>query len=81
MPYFSQIEEFDPTTNEATHLAPPIPAFDDNLTLLEEVVYENAVKFIMGARSLDEFDQYVKEFNNKGGKKAIDVMNEWYTNK
>lgn len=80
-PYFSQIEEFDPTTTEATHLAPPIPAFDDNLTLLEEFVYENAVKFIMGARSLDEFDQYVKEFNNKGGKKAIDAINEWYTNK
>lgn len=81
VPYYDDIKEHDVVTQEATHLAPPIPEYDENLNTLQEFVYENAVKFVMGARPLSEFDDYVKEFNSRGGTEAIEAMNEWYTNK
>lgn len=79
---FNQLREMQDLliTEEPTHLAPPIPEFDNNIDILQEYVYENSVKFIMGARPLSEFDQYITGFNERGGSEAIEAVNEWFKN-
>ena len=66
---------------EATLVSPPIEEFDTKWADLNKHVEEYSTKVVMGAASLDDFDKYVQEFNAKGGKEAIDAINEWYTKK
>ncbi len=66
---------------EPTLVAPPIEKYDGKYADLKKHVDEYTTKVAMGAASLDDFDRYVQEFNAKGGKEAIDAMNEWYTKK
>lgn len=66
---------------EETMYAPPVEAYDKKFVELKNFKNENAIKFIMGNRSLDEFSKFVEEFNTRGGKAAIDAMNEWFTKK
>lgn len=67
----------------AAELDPPAP-FDDleqeqaNLiaTPVKDFVDQSTLQFIVGQRSLDEWDDYVKEANDKGATKYIDMVNE-----
>jgi putative aldouronate transport system substrate-binding protein len=80
LPYYNQLLEHK-QNREETAYAPFIEAYDTKLTELSNYVAENSIKFIMGNRDLSEFDAFVSEFNAKGGQKAIDEMNEWFTSK
>jgi len=66
---------------EPTLASPPIDKYDTKLADLNKHVDEYATKVVMGSASLNDFDRYVQEFNTKGGKEAIDAINEWYTKK
>lgn len=39
---------------------------------------EECLKFITGARSLDEFDDYVNEMINKGCENVTEAYTQWY---
>ena len=59
---------------------PPITANSDESKELANImsqieIYrdESIVAFITGATSLDEFDNFVKEINNMGIEKAIEI--------
>jgi len=78
--YYQQLQGYN-RVEEATNLMPSNDAFDSKLSELQTFVLENSVKFIMGTRDLSEFDKYVQEFNQRGGKEAIDAANEWYVKK
>ncbi|MNH89261.1 Lipoprotein LipO precursor [compost metagenome] len=80
LPYYEPLIPFKRNREETT-FSPSIEAFDSKSTELNNFAEENALKFILNKRSLDEFDKFVQEFNAKGGKAAIDAMNEWYTKK
>ncbi|NQX59653.1 extracellular solute-binding protein [Paenibacillus qinlingensis] len=80
VPYYEPLTK-NAQVKEETFYAPSIDAYDKKLTDLTTFKNENVVKFIMGARNLNEFDTFVKEFNSRGGTAAIDAMNEWYTKK
>ncbi|RTE10673.1 extracellular solute-binding protein [Paenibacillus whitsoniae] len=80
LPYYEPLLKFK-QNREETAYAPAIDAYDTKFTELRNFTEENALKFIMGKRDLGEFDKFVEEFNAKGGKAAIDAMNEWYTKK
>jgi len=56
-------------------MMPPVAEVSDNYNELRDYAAENAVKFILGVRPIDEWDQYVKEFNSMGGQAAIDAIN------
>ena len=77
IPYYNQLLSHK-QVREETSYAPFIEPFDTKLTELSNYAEENAMKFIMGKRDLNEFDQFVSEFNAKGGQAAIDGVNEWY---
>lgn len=76
-PYYEQLLD-QKQNREETAYAPSVDAWDSKFTELGNYAEENFMKFIMGKRSLDEFDKFVSEFNAKGGKAAIDAMNEWF---
>ena len=78
LPYYNQLLPHK-QVREETAYAPFIEPFDTKLTELSNFAEENAMKFIMGKRDLNEFDKFVTEFNAKGGKAAIDGVNEWYS--
>ncbi|MBO9608636.1 MAG: extracellular solute-binding protein [Paenibacillaceae bacterium] len=80
LPYYEPLVPFK-QNREETAYAPSIEAYDTKYTELRNFTEENAMKFIMGKRDLAEFDKFVQELNAKGGKAAIDAMNEWYTKK
>jgi putative aldouronate transport system substrate-binding protein len=80
LPFYEPLIPFKRNREETT-FAPSVEAFDTKFTELRNFMEENSLKFIMNKRSLDEFDKFVQEFNAKGGKAAIDAMNEWYAKK
>ena len=60
-----------------------LPAYDEYLELsqtlgLKAYADEMADKFIIGERSLDEFDDYIAELEQRGLAELTDVLNEWY---
>lgn len=77
LPYYNQLLPHK-QIREETAYAPFVEAWDTKYTELRNFAEENSLKFIMGKRDLNEFDKFVGEFNAKGGKAAIDAMNEWY---
>lgn len=80
LPYYEPLVPFKRNRDETAY-APSVEAYDTKFNELRNFAEENSLKFIMGKRSLDEFDKFVQEFNAKGGKAAADAMNEWYTKK
>lgn len=80
LPFYKQLLPFK-QNREETSYAPFVEAWDTKFTELRNYVEENSLRFIMGKRDLNEFDKFVGEFNAKGGKAAIDAMNQWYTSK
>ena len=45
-------------------------------TALRDHVWQNTARFILGQRSLDEWDQYVSELDSMGMSQYLDVVNE-----
>ncbi|MFK7697037.1 extracellular solute-binding protein [Paenibacillus sp. HJGM_3] len=80
LPYYEPLLKFK-QIREETAYAPSIEAYDTKYSELRNFAEENALKFIMNKRDLGEFDKFGQEFNAKGGKAAIDAMNDWYTKK
>lgn len=76
-PYYKQISPYNKLT-EPTSIMPSNEQYDGKFSELTTFVLENTVKFIMGSRGLAEYDQYVEEFNQRGGTEAIQAANEWY---
>lgn len=58
----------DAQQEQATLLATPVKDYVDQSTL----------QFILGQRPLSEWEQYVKEVNDKGATKYLDMVNEAY---
>ncbi|MBS5585885.1 MAG: extracellular solute-binding protein [Clostridiales bacterium] len=59
------------------------PAFGEvstQITMVQEYAVQEATKFIAGARSLDEFDQFVEEMIARGANEILDAYNAWYQN-
>lgn len=79
LPYYEPLLEFK-QNREETNYAPSIEDWDSRLTDLRNFAEENAIQFVLNRRDLSEFDQFVEEFNARGGTVAIDAMNEWFTN-
>ena len=46
--------------------------------IVEQKIQENYYAFITGARSIDEFDQFVEELNKAGLEQLTKEANEWY---
>jgi hypothetical protein len=74
---------FDPTiewaVDEAWNLyAPPIDSVAENSSELKSFYEEQFTKFIIGERSLDEFDAFVEEYNEIGGAQCHSDMNDWW---
>ncbi len=67
VPYTNVVDYFD------TMLS--VDEVDEYYNELRDFAIENTVKFILGARPLSEFDDYVNEFNAMGGQAAIDAIN------
>ncbi|MDG0792706.1 extracellular solute-binding protein [Cohnella ginsengisoli] len=80
LPYYEPLLQYK-KLREETNYAPSVEAYDAKFTELRNYMEENSMKFIMGKRSLSEFDSYVKDFNAKGGQDAIDAMNAWFASK
>ncbi|MDL2205976.1 extracellular solute-binding protein [Eubacteriales bacterium OttesenSCG-928-N13] len=51
------------------------------LPLLQKLRNETFVAFIMGSKSLDEWDNYTKEWFDIGGQDMYNDVNEWFKNK
>lgn len=77
-PFVNDMKSVWKYQKDLTEYAPPIEAYDSVKTQLDNFVHEHSVKFIMGARSLNEFDKFVEEFNAKGGKAAAEALDQWY---
>lgn len=67
LPYTNAVDYFD------TMLS--VDEVDEYYNELRDYAVENALKFILGARDIAEFDDYVNEFNAMGGQASIDAIN------
>jgi putative aldouronate transport system substrate-binding protein len=66
-------------------LPPPAPLNADEReqatlwqTAIQDHVFQNTVKFILGTRPLSEWDKYVAELKGKNSQQYIDVVNKAY---
>lgn len=69
-------------TNADAHMLPPItPTSDESKevsSIMNEITTyrdEMALKFILGTESLDKFDEYVKNVENMGLNRALEIEN------
>lgn len=53
------------------------PTMTDKWTTLDKLEKEVFTKIIMGSASLDEFDQFVADWNKLGGKAILQEINAW----
>jgi len=67
-----------PKRIEPMNIAPAMDVYADLYPSISTHILENTVKFIMGARSLSEFDKFVNELEEKGAVEAMAAVNEWY---
>lgn len=75
--YFSQ-DEFNPgsTVKTQTLSADEQQEYASIMTPIDTYAKEQAVKFITGARSFDDWDKYVSELKAMGDiQKAMDIYN------
>lgn len=70
------------STNAKAHILPPITATVDESSELSRLMNEintyrdeNTLKFILGTRSLDEWDAYVSEIQNMDIERALEIQN------
>ncbi|WP_105614777.1 type 2 periplasmic-binding domain-containing protein [Vallitalea okinawensis] len=54
------------------------PVWSENEDHLTQMTLENYIKFIIGDRSLDEFDDYVQEWLNAGGQEVLEEADAFY---
>lgn len=80
-----ETQEFIEAMNQKTELPlrPPAPLTDEELEEasllqggLEDIVQQNTAQFILGQRSLDEWDSYVAELEARGMSTYVDMYNE-----
>jgi putative aldouronate transport system substrate-binding protein len=55
----------------------PTPTMTAKQSTLEKLILENYTKFIMGVRPIDEFEQFVQDFNSLGGADITKEVNDW----
>ncbi len=58
--------------------APLIDAVVKNHVPVADYTRESHIKFIMGSRPLDEYDDFVKELMDRGLREATAALNEWF---
>ncbi len=63
---------------EVSAYAPPIVEYDEVKQQLTDLTDEAFDKIIVGVLPLDAFDDYVKQWEQQGGKKAQDALGKWY---
>jgi putative aldouronate transport system substrate-binding protein len=64
--------------SEITSYAPLIQEYEEVKTQLSDLTEEMFDKIIVGALPMDAFDDYVKQWNQLGGQKALDAIDAWY---
>ena len=57
----------------------PTETMVEKKTTLEKMEKEVFIKIIMGAAPIDEFDKFVTDWNNMGGEKMTQEVNDWYS--
>ena len=73
--------EFDQyAVKPALAYIPPLPADGKYMQSLDTFVKDTFVQFIMGAKSLDEYDKFLNEWEGKGGAEITKERNEWKQN-
>ena len=61
------------------YIGAPTPAMVDNQSALDKLRVETFTKIIVGELSVDAFDNFVAEYNAKGGEAITREVQEWYT--
>ncbi len=61
--------------------APSFESVSQESKAVAEYTTQELIKFIAGARDLNEFDQFVSELDAHGLGTVLDAYNEWYTNR
>lgn len=56
----------------------PTPTMKSKWAILEKLKLENYSKFIYGERPLEQFDEFVKEWNAAGGQQVTEEVDSWY---
>lgn len=57
----------------------PTETMTEKMSTLEKMRDEIFTKIIIGEASVDEFDKFVADFNNLGGKAITEEVNAWYS--
>lgn len=78
--FFSQVfeEAGDCLDVKPLAFAPSFDTVSEKVKLVQEYAEQEATKFIAGARSLDEFDAFVQEMNDRGASEIVAEYNTWY---
>jgi putative aldouronate transport system substrate-binding protein len=76
-PWFVPTEQWTVIDNWQL-FAPAMETFDKNAAPLDDFVEESYIKFIMGERPLDEFEEFAEEYLQRGGLASMGAINEWY---
>ncbi|MFD0958054.1 extracellular solute-binding protein [Paenibacillus chungangensis] len=56
----------------------PTPSMIENMSSLEKLRTETFTKMIVGELPVDAFDEFVKEYNAKGGEVITQEVQQWY---
>ncbi len=56
----------------------PLPSMLEKKPVLDKLEFEALTKIILGQSSIDEFDNYVEQWNKQGGDEVVKDVNEWY---
>ncbi len=56
----------------------PTPAMVDYLSSLEQLRNETFTKIIVGELPINEFDNFITEYNAKGGAQITEEVQAWY---
>jgi len=61
--------------------APPIEAVSKNLLKLTNMLSDNVLQFISGAKPIDTYDQFLAQWRAEGGAEMVAAANEWFQSK
>lgn len=63
---------------EITRFAPLLPEYTEYSNTLINMARESLMKMVIDEAELANYDAFVEEWFNKGGRELADAMNEWY---
>lgn len=63
------------------YTGPPTPTMVEQNAMLKDLEQQVFTKIIMGALPVDDFDKFVSQWNELGGKAITQEVNDWYSSK